>query len=121
MKRKVNPKANETGTTLIELLVAVGIMAASLVVLLLALSTAAQATRIAADMSMATALAQSQLETIKAAPYDANGAYPSISVPSGFVVDVEVSELASGKQLVTVSVRTQGRTLTQVSMYKVER
>lgn len=120
MKHQWN-NSKETGTTLIEILVAAGILATSLVVLLLALSTAAQATRIAADMSTATALAQSQLETIKAAPYESSGSYPVISVPAGFTVTVMVSELATGKQLVTVSVRTQGQTLAQLSMYKVDR
>ncbi len=120
MNRAKNHPA-ERGTTLVEILVAVGIIAVSLVVLLLAISTAARATRIAADLSTATNLAQSQLETIKAAPYDAGGNYPPISVPTGFTLNVSVQELAPGKQLVTVSVNSEGQTLAQMSTYKINR
>jgi len=120
----VNPnhRQAETGTTLIELLVAVGIIATALVVLVLALATAAKGTRLAADISTATTLAKSQLETIKAAPYDASGAYPSIAVPAGFTLDLAVTGLAPGKQLITVTVSlSTGQTLAQVSTYKIDR
>ncbi len=112
----------ETGTTLVELLVALAIIATALVVLVLALATAAKGTRLAADISTATALAQSQIEAIKAAPYDASGHYAPIAVPAGFTMAVTVSEEAPGKQLITVTVSNgAGQTLVQVSTYKVDR
>ncbi len=121
MKSNNRQTSPETGATLIEILVAVGIIATALVVLVLALSTGAKATRLAADISTATALAQSQMETIKAAPYNAAGTYPAIGTPAGFTVTIAVQELAVGKQLITVTVRSQGQVLAQLSTYKVDR
>ncbi len=119
---KLKYRQAETGTTLIELLVAIAIIATALVVLVLALATAAKGTRLAADISTATTLAQSQLEAIKAAPYDASGAYPIIAVPAGFTLNLAVTELAPGKQLVTVTVSlNSGQSLARVSTYKIGR
>ena len=122
----------EAGDTLVELLAAVAIISISLTVLVSALSTGAFGVRTSNQLTAATSLAASQLESIKAAGYTTGTiSYPVI--PAGaYTIEQEISywDGASftsnplsdaGLQWITVTVSHQGEVLVEVSNYKVNR
>ncbi len=116
----VDSRSQEAGDTLIEILAAVAIISMALVVLVSALSTGAFGVRNAGRLTTATNLAAGQLETIKAAPYDAAGAYPLIGASPGYTVTISSRVVITGLQQVTVTVAYDGGAVV-VSNYKVER
>ncbi|HEC33675.1 MAG TPA: type II secretion system protein [Chloroflexi bacterium] len=111
----------EAGASLVEILVAVAIVGIALVVLVAALSTGAFAVRSSSRLTTATNLTASQLESIKAAAYDAVGAYPLVAAPPGYAVVVSTDVITTGLQQVTVTVSYQGETLVVMGGYKVDR
>jgi type II secretory pathway pseudopilin PulG len=111
----------ERGTTLVEILVALAIIASTLTIFIVALSTGAFGVRTAERLTTANNLAASQLESIKGATYDAAGVYAPIPAPPGYAIAVTSSEVVTGLQQITVTVSLQGETLTTVSNYKVNR
>jgi prepilin-type N-terminal cleavage/methylation domain-containing protein len=119
-KQQISPQSAvrnaQSGDSLVEVLVAVAIISAALVILVASLSTGAFGVRAANRLTTATNLAAAQLETIKGAPYNPAG-YPSID-PSRVVVNSQV--ITTGLQIVTVTVSCEGGDLT-VSNYKVDR
>ncbi len=110
----------QSGATLVELLVTVGIVASALVILVAALSTGAFAVRTADRLTTATNLASVQLETIKAAGYDPAG-YAALAAPANYTIQVNSSVVVTGLQQVTVTVSYQGDPLVTLSNYKVNR
>ena len=110
----------ESGDSLVEVLVAVAIISAALVILVASLSTGAFGVRTANRLTTATNLTSAQLESVKGAPYDAAGAYPLVSAPPGYTVTVSTDVITTGLQIVTVTVSYEGGDLT-VSNYKVDR
>ncbi|MBI5567852.1 MAG: prepilin-type N-terminal cleavage/methylation domain-containing protein [Chloroflexi bacterium] len=111
----------ESGATLIEVLVAVGILAAALMILVTALSTGSFAVRSADTLTTASNLAASQLESLKAQTYDASGAtYTSLAAPPGYAVSIATNVITAGLQQITVTVTYQGGALA-VSNFKVDR
>lgn len=112
---------SETGASLVEILVAAGIISLALAILLLSLGVGAQGARWANRITTATNLAATQLEIVKGAPYDPSGAYPTVSAPPGYIVTLSATEIGPGLQQITVTVAFGGRTLTTVSNYKVNR
>lgn len=111
----------ETGATLVEILVALAIIASTLTIFVIALSTGAFGVRTAERLTTANNLAASQLESIKGATYDAAGAYVPIPALPGYAVAVTSREIVTGLQQITVTVSLQGETLSTVSNYKVNR
>jgi type II secretory pathway pseudopilin PulG len=120
VNRKSQIVNRESGATLVEILVAVAIIASALVIFVSALSTGAFAVRTSDRLTTATNLASVQLETIKAAPYSPGG-YSAISAPAGYVIATTSSEIGAGLQQVTVTVSYQGDALVTISNYKVSR
>jgi type II secretory pathway pseudopilin PulG len=115
-----NPKS-EIGSGLVEILVAVAIVALALTVFVAGLSTGAFAVRASNRLTTANNLASTQLETIKAAGYiTGTASYPAIPAPAVYSVTNVVAELNPGLQQVTVTVSYQGGTVV-VSNYKVNR
>jgi Tfp pilus assembly protein PilV len=111
----------QSGASLVEILVAVGIMAAALGIFVAALSTGAFAVRASNQLTTANNLASAQLESIKAASYVAGTtSYPAIAAPPGYSVTNVVAQLNPGLQQVTVTVAYPGGSLA-VSNYKVNR
>jgi len=110
----------QAGDSLIELLAALAIISMGLVVLIAALSTASFGVRTSNRLTTATNLAANQLEAIKAAPYDAAGAYPLVGASPGYTVTISSQVIAGGLQQVTVTVTYDGGAVT-VSNYKVDR
>jgi len=111
----------EAGTTLIELLVALAIIVLAVAVFITGLSTGSMAVKATDQLTTANHLTAVQLETIKSATYDAGGAYSLVSTPPGYAISLRSSEIKPGLQQVTVTVSYQGRPLTTISDYKVNR
>jgi len=123
---------DERGDSLIEVLVAVAIIAASLTIILAAVSTGVIAVRTSSRITRATNLATSQLESIKATSYVTGTTnYPAISA-GDYTIDQEISYwdgsafatnplLDVGMQWITVTVSYQGDPLVVSGNYKVNR
>ena len=113
---------DERGLTLVEELVAVGVIGLGLVILVAMITTGAIGVRKVDDQVTGQTLARSQLELIKDADYEVNpGNYPALSPVSGYSVNVQVSTLEVGLQKVTVTVSSNGEEVQQTTTYKVDR
>jgi len=113
--------AGQAGATLVEVLVAAGIISLALAILVISLAVGALGVRSSNRLTTAANLAAVQIETAKAAPYDPAGAYPTVSAPPGYTVTLAVTEIATGLQQITATVSFQGQVLTVVGNYKVDR
>ncbi len=111
----------ERGESLIELLIAVGIISMTLVVFIMSLSTGAMGVGLNTRRTMATTLASSQLEAIKASAYITSGAYAPITGPDGYTILIDTAVISTGLQQVTTTVRYDGQVLAQISNYKMNR
>jgi len=116
---------DERGIGLAESIVAVGLLGVGVVAFITMLSTGSLAVKEQSQQTTVQQLAQSQFETIKAAPYDVTGAsYPSVGAPPGYSVSFVVdSTIYAGTsiQKVTVSVSKSGDALLTLEGYKVNR
>ena len=130
---KLAALADERGAGLVEVLVAVAIMAIVLTIFLSALVTGGLGVRVVHERVTAENLARSQLEYIKDyEPYNeitqtTPGAYPTVtSIVSGYAITVTASPIATTNfdiQLITVTV-FYGDVLTPtftMEEYKVKR
>ena len=111
-------QAAQSGATLIEVLVALGILASAIVILITGLATGSFAVRSTDTLTTASNLAASQLESIKAQPYGAS--YPTVAAPLGYTLSITQSLVFTGLQQITVTVSFNGGSFT-VSNYKVQR
>jgi type II secretory pathway pseudopilin PulG len=117
---KVRNRKSEAGASLVEILVAIGILALALVVFIAGLSTGSFAVRASNRLTTANNLAAAQLETIKGAVYNAGGAYPLVAAPPGYAISLSSSVISTGLQQMTVTVSYAGGAVV-VSNYKVDR
>jgi Tfp pilus assembly protein PilV len=117
-REQSHSRAAQSGATLIEVLVALGILASAIVILIAGLSTGSFAVRSTDTLTTAGNLAAVQLESIKAQPY--SGAYTKVAEPPGYILSITQSLLATGLQQITVTVSFNGGSFT-VSNYKVKR
>ena len=140
LKLKRKPQSNDrpvhdvqAGATLIEVLVALGILASAIVILITGLSTGSFAVRSTDTLTTASDLAAVQLESIKAANYvTGTAAYAAIPAPSGYTIAQTISYWSgslftsnpaadtTGMQWITVTVTFNGGSF-KVSNYKVKR
>jgi len=135
---KLSAPANpgEAGFTLVEELVALGIVAIGLAVVLLAIGTASVGLRETDEHVFAENLARSQLEQLQTATYSANPTavpYPIVSAPAGYAVGLTVEYWTApngpftatlrndGMQRITVSISHDGQPVLDVAGYKVNR
>ena len=121
MKEVEGNSGPEAGSSLVEILVAVAIIALTLTVLITALSTGALAVRNANRLTTANNLSASQLEVVKGADYDPGGGYDIIPAPEGYSVLTSADVITTGLQQVTVTVSYEGETLMIISNHKVDR
>ena len=110
----------QSGDSLVEVLVAVGIISAALVILVASLSTGAFGVRLSNQRTTATNLAAVQLESVKGAPYDPAGAYPLIDASPGYTITLDSRVISPGLQAVTVTVTYDGGDVT-IGNYKADR
>ena len=124
----------EPGMTLIEILVAMGILAAVAVVFLLGMSASSKAVMISQERVAVDSLAKSQMEYVKYLSYDdvndppVYAVDPGITLPSGFNIvvnaerqDPEDDGLSDddGIQQITVTVTHDGETAFTLVGYKL--
>jgi prepilin-type N-terminal cleavage/methylation domain-containing protein len=125
LKISRNYLSAQQGMTLVESLVALAILSVSVTAYILALSTGSIAARTQEEDALAQGLARSQMETVKAAAYDATGAtYTPVSAPAGYSITVGAdSSLYSDNsiQKVTVTVSRTGTAVFILEGYKVDR
>lgn len=123
---------NQRGESLVELLVSLGLITTVLAVFVLSLSTGAMGVSINRQLTTAQTLALSQLESIKAAPYQRGApGYPGIASGEYTLSQTlrywngaaftENSADDQGMQQITVTVSLNGKPLLSVSNYKVDR
>jgi len=116
---------SELGLGLIDALVALAILGTAAAVFVAAIGTSSiMAGDVRVDMT-AESLARSQLEYVKALPFDENAQdYPSITTPDGYSISTDVSSIPNANkaiQAVTVTVSRSGETLLVVEEYKLHR
>lgn len=118
-RRRTTP-ACAAGSTLVEILVALAIVAVTLTVVVAMLQAAVGAVASVHEQTLAAALARSQMETIKSSPWP--GPYPTVAAPAGYQVTAGVGPgPLSGLQIITVTVRRDGRSIVVVQGYKGQR
>ena len=128
----------ESGFSLIEILVALGILAAVAVVFLLGISTSSKAVMVSQEAVAAESLAKSELEYVKSVTYlNAPWSYqlpssppswdPTHSLPDGYDgYSVQVDAVPNhatddGIQQITVTITRNGETTYTLVGYKVNR
>ncbi len=115
----------ERGLGLVETLVAVGILGVAIVAFVAGLSTGSIAVRQAEGQVVAESLARSQLEYIKAQPYNPEAmTYPPVEAPNNYSISVEVGSIPGGSadiQRITVAILRSGESILTVEDYKVNR
>ena len=120
-------KRRKKGMTLIEMIIAVAIMAIVFGGIMQGLNASILATQRDTELNSALHLAQSQMEHIKSLPYDDESPfeYDIIpGIPEGYEIEVTVEPTyddgIQGMQSVTVTVSYQGKS-TIVNGYKTNR
>ncbi|OGT27313.1 MAG: hypothetical protein A2Z17_05090 [Gammaproteobacteria bacterium RBG_16_66_13] len=126
----------EAGFSLVEELVAVGIVVVGLALVLSAVSTASFGVRETDEHVFAENLARSQVERVQDAPYSANPTsvpYPTVTPPAGYAVSLNVEYWTApngpftttvrndGLQQITVTVTHAGQYVLSLAHYKVNR
>jgi prepilin-type N-terminal cleavage/methylation domain-containing protein len=131
--RLISAKDDESGMTLIEILVALGILAAVAVVFLLGMSTSSKSIIVSQNRVTVESLAKSEMEYIKSQPYDdQNNPYgidPNLEIPQGYNILPPVVEQLDynndgpgddGMQKITVTVTHKGEESITVEGYKLK-
>jgi prepilin-type N-terminal cleavage/methylation domain-containing protein len=120
-------KRHKKGMALIEMIIAVAIMAIVFGGIMQGLNASIMATQLDTELNSALHLAQSQMEHIKSLPYDGESPfdYDIIpDIPEGYDIEVAVEPAyddgIQGIQSVTVTVSCQGKS-TVVHGYKTNR
>ncbi len=126
----------ERGLTLIEILVALGILAAVAVVFLVGMATSSKAVMVSQERVTVDSLAKSQMESIKSWEYDDDNNPPQYQsakltdIPTGYDITITAARLDpkgngtdndDGLQEITVTVTHGGETVFTLVGYKVNR
>ena len=115
---------NEKGFTLIEVLVALGLLGIIAVAFLTGIATSSKAILIANERTIAESLARSQMEYVKELDYNGATSYDPAQIPAehvGFSATIDVVELAAGLQEITVTIDYYGEVVITLEDYKVNR
>ena len=113
-------EANQSGFTLIEVLIAEALMGVVIVALLVTLANSYKIIRFSDSRETAKNFAEYQMEVIKHLPYASS--YNPIATPSaytGYSASISVTPLLPRKQLITVTISSNDETYT-LSDYKVD-
>ena len=115
---------NEKGYTLIEVLVALGLLGVFAAVFLTGIATSSKAILIADERTTAESLARSQMEYVKELDYNGATLYDPAPIPAehvGFSATIDAVELAAGLQKITVTIDYYGEVVITLEDYKVDR
>ena len=116
---------SQQGIGLVETLVAVAILATSVVAFVVALSAGSLTVSEQNKETVAQSLAQTQMEYTKNYAYNVGATtYPALSAPASYSISVGVGSVAGTDtdiQKITVTVIKDGVSLLTVSDYKVNR
>ena len=123
---KMKPwKSGEKGMTMLEGLVAIGILGGVLMTMIFAMSGGALAVKENGQELTVQNLARNQMEYIKSYPYTVNATtYPKISAPPGYSISVGVKTVPNTNnniQKVTANISRNSVLLMTISDYKVKR
>jgi prepilin-type N-terminal cleavage/methylation domain-containing protein len=128
-------RSGERGLTLIEILVALGILAAVAVVFLLGMTHSSRAVMISQERVAVDSLAKSQMENIKSWAYDDVNDPPDYEavkltdIPAGYDIDISAARLDpeadgfvddDGLQEITVTVTHNGEAAFTIVGYKAK-
>jgi hypothetical protein len=128
--------SSQRGGTLVEELTTVAIIALGFVILVAMIYTGVLGVRVVDDEVVAETLARSQIELIKDSVYlpdPGTTPYPTVTPQPNYVVGIGVeywnagtssftsTQRNDGLQRITVTVTSGGNTITQTSLYKVDR
>lgn len=118
----------ESGTTLLETVVALAVLGIIAVTFLSGLVTSSKATFIVDERATAESLARSQMEWVQSASYNITGYYPA-PIPSGtdyinYSANITAESLHDpddGIQKITVTIMRSGEPVFKLEGYKVDR
>jgi type II secretory pathway pseudopilin PulG len=123
--KKISWKHGEKGMTMLEGLVAIGILGGVVITMIFAMSGGALSVNENEEEVTVQNLARTQMEYIKSCPYTVNATtYPPISTPPGYSISVGVKAITgrdSNIQNVTANISREGKLLMSVTDYKVNR
>ncbi len=112
----------QKGISLIETVIALGILGFIAVAFLNGLSAISRNADLYEQRVTAQCLAQSQLEEIKAMAYDPNAStspYPvEVTLPTNYSMSVTVVEQVTNKQQITIDISRGGRHILQLATIK---
>ena len=113
----------EKGSSLIETIVALGLLGIIGIAFLSAVATASNSRLIADEHASARILSESQMENIKKLAYSFS--YDPATIPSGYAgysAVIDVDNLRNGNiQKITVTIRHHNRDISKLESYKVSR
>ena len=113
----------ETGTSLLETIVALALLGIIAVVFLGTLATTSSARSIADEHASSRILAESQMENLKKQEYSSS--YDPVAISGdypGYTASVDVQTLRNGSiQKITVTIRHHNRDIESLESYKVSR
>ena len=114
---------SETGTSLLETIVALALLGIICVAFLSALATSSNARSIADEHASARILAESQMEDIKKQTYAFS--YDPVSIPAeypGYSAAIDIENLRNGNiQKITITIRHHDRDIETLESYKGNR
>jgi type II secretory pathway pseudopilin PulG len=115
----------ESGMTMLEALVSIGILGGVVITMVLAMSGGALAVAENSQEVSVQNLARTQMEYIKSCPYIIGAtSYAAVDMPEGFSISVGVSSVpgtGTNIQKVTANISRDGNFLMAVTDYKVNR
>ncbi|MBL7164888.1 MAG: type II secretion system protein [Dehalococcoidales bacterium] len=116
---------SQSGISLVESVVAIGILGIAVTTFVTGLSTGSISVREMEQQTITQRLARTQLEYVKSYAFEPGAAtYPVVSAPEGYTVSVDVTAVTGGDtsiQKITVVVQREGEDLLSVEDYKVNR
>ncbi|MBN1191933.1 MAG: prepilin-type N-terminal cleavage/methylation domain-containing protein [Dehalococcoidales bacterium] len=114
LKKIIRRLKEQAGISLVETLVAVAILGIGITSFVTALSAGIFAVKIQNEDNIAQGLARTQMETIKAAPYDSTGnSYRPVDSPVGYDIDIAVSTAVKEKNKNTNTIQKVSVTITR--------